>query len=631
MPKILATVKKRPELFIGLLLLGACIFVYQTSGMLTLASTDNVPHTLLAFNWLENHTLNLDNFRDSYLLSRGDADPHYFSEAPNGHLTSTYPIGTALVSFPLYLFFFIYLKVTALFQSLGGQSSNLLDLTNPDFDQTRRFFGRLAGTICSAVSVLLLYLGLRLKFNRTIALLATFTYAFATNTWVLGSQDLRQHTVSNLLLAALMLCLLKTNRVTGRHRKTLLLTAGIFCGLLPSVRLTSAIFAAAAIAYAVYVYRKECLYLLVGLLSIVPNWIWNSYYFGLENFSRGGYLRQFEAGASSYDLTINYIISAFLGQLISPSDGLFVFSPVLLFALLGCYMAYRQFRQVEQRDSHDELLLLGLALACLGLFLHYCIYKPWDGGSGSYGPRFLMDVLPVACFLIGYALHFLTASPAFPQRLTQLLLPLFLLTLLWSTAIQTLGAFTDTNWGKVPLPLLSQPQRRWSLADSQIERHFHNFLVRAAPPIRDPQAYGQELAGQLERLELVKRNGQSDPIGPQLNLRVGARRILQATVKNTGESTWFGYQTALEDRGETRLNFRLFDQTGKQMKLQQPDLFISGSPQPGESAAAIGQILFPKKPGTYRLEIALIMAGFEQDFASKPLHELTLVLKPRER
>jgi hypothetical protein len=585
--------------------------------LITLQSNDNIPHALLAFNWLENHTLNFDNFRGSH-LSAADAEPYYFDAAPNGHLTSTYPIGTSIVSFPLYVLFFIYLKLAGLIGS--GDSSALLHLTSPEFDITRRFCAKLAGTICTALSVVLFYLSLRFKFSRVIALLTAFTYAFATTSWALNSQDLRQHTVANLLLTGLILALFKVDRTAGKQRHLLLFIAGCFCGLLPSVRLTSAIFVAAAIVYAVYVYRKQSLYLLLGLPSIGLNWLWNSYYFGLANFSRGGYLKQFESGASSYKFSLQYFTDAFWGQIIGPSDGLFVFSPVLLFAIPGFYVAFRR------RAGNDEKLILCLGLACLGLFLHYCFYAPWDGGAGSYGPRFLTDILPVACFLVGYALDAITHS----RKLVRLL-PLFLLTLLLSTVIQTIGAFSDTAWGKVPLPLITYPQRRWGLEDTHIERNFRNLIARIAPPIRDPQTYTQQLAGKLNTIEIMRKQDRTvQPIPDQWVVRPGARIILKANLTNTGQVGWFGYQTGLEDQGETRLQAKLINQAGQTVKFRQDNLFISGTPQPGETATALGLLSFPRKPGDYQLQIGLIIEGKEKATAGKPplyTHSVTITPK----
>lgn len=619
--------KKFPEAVICLLLFAACVLVYQLNGQIGLASNDNIPHTLLAFNWLENGTLNFDNFRDSYLFVGETNTPYYFSEAPNGHLTSTYPIGTSIVTFPLYLLFFIYLKLVGLVQALGGDSSALaLNLTDESFNETRHFFGKLAGTLCSALSVVLFYLSLRLKFNQPVALLTSFTYAFATTTWALNSQDLRQHTVSNLLLTGLMLCLLKANRTTGRSRHILLVVAGCFCGLLPSVRLTSAIFAAAAIVYSVYIYRRESIYLLLGLPSILLNWMWNSYYFGLANFGRGGYSQQFESGASSYNFSPPHIIEAFFGQLISPSDGLFIFSPVLLLAIPGFYLVFRR------RAGADEKLVLCLAFACIGLFLHYCIYAPWDGGGDSYGPRFLTDILPVVCFLVGYSLDAILAKlPPRSFRITPLL-AVFLLTLFLSTAVQSVGAFTDVSWGKVPLPLINNPQRRWYLTDSQIERHSRNLIAQIASPIHDSELYLQQLNGKLDQLETIRRNGTIETIGDRWTVRTGTKRVLRASLTNTGQSTWFGYQTGLEEQGETRLYLRMFNAAGNPVRLKQDNLYISGRPQPGERATAIGQIIAPTKPGDYRVVLWLIAEGLEEAVESKPpLHEFTLTVLPRQK
>lgn len=613
--------RKISELVVCLLIFATCVFVYQVNRLLTLTSSDNIPHALLAFNWLENHTLNFDNFRDSFHY-QGEV-PYFFSEAPNGHLTSTYPIGTAIITFPLYLIFFLYLKLIALLH-MGDQASLSLNLTSQEFAETRRFFGKLAATICSAFSVVLFYLSLRLKFSRAIALLTAFTFAFATATWVLGSQDLRQHTAANLLLTGLILCLFKIDRTTGKSRKLLLIIAGCFCGLLPSIRLTSAIFSAAAIVYVVYVYRKQSVYLLIGLPSILLNWIWNSYYFGLENFSRGGYSKLFEVGSASYKFSFDYFLGAFLGQLISPSSGLFVFSPVLLFAIPGFYFVFRH------RAGNDEKLLICLTFASAGLFLHYCFYAPWDGGGDSYGSRFLMDTLPVVCFLIAYVLDWATSHVLLQRRVIyRSVLPLFLLTLLGSTAVQTIGAFSDAAWSKIPLPLINAPERRWSLADSRIQRHWGNLLARAVPPIPDPGLYRQQLNGKVDRVEAIRRDGTVETISNRLAIRAGGKPDLKVTLTNIGKSPWFGYQTGIRGQGETRLFVSLSNATGQPVQLKQEYLYISGTPQSGEQTTAIGQIIFPRKPGEYQARLELTVEGMEDDLKLQPLYTFNVTVKPR--
>lgn len=107
--KIRTLIQKRPQAWIALLIFCTCVFVYLANGE-TISSTDNVSSSVLAFNWLDNHSLNFDIFRDGYLYRTdtkhgANGIPHFFVEAANGHLSSTYPIGNVILTFPLYFLF----------------------------------------------------------------------------------------------------------------------------------------------------------------------------------------------------------------------------------------------------------------------------------------------------------------------------------------------------------------------------------------------------------------------------------------------------------------------------------------------------------------------------------------------
>lgn len=101
--------KQKPLALTCLLIFLACCAVYLVNSRV-FSSNDNIPHTLLAFNWLENQTLHFDNFTNSHFFKDCqlcfNGVPYFFQEAPNGHITSSYPIGAAIVTFPLYLLFF---------------------------------------------------------------------------------------------------------------------------------------------------------------------------------------------------------------------------------------------------------------------------------------------------------------------------------------------------------------------------------------------------------------------------------------------------------------------------------------------------------------------------------------------
>ncbi|MBD3886193.1 hypothetical protein IFO70_31355 [Phormidium tenue FACHB-886] len=600
--QIRTVLASRSQAATGLLIFVACVFVYLINGRTTLTSSDNIVHTLLAFNWLENHALNFDVFRDSYLY-QGGGIPFYFVEAPNGHLSSRYPIGTAIVSFPLYVIFFIYLKLLALFQSLGsGVPSDLLDIASKDFDGYRRSFGKLAATLSSAFTVVLFYLSVRLKFNQAVALITTFTFAFATGTWAIASQDLRQHTISNLLLVSLMLCLMKAARTNGSSRRPLLWIAGIFCGLLPGVRLTSAVFAVAIAIYVVYVYRREAFFFLLGLPSVLLNLAWNFYFFGVDNFLIGGYIKHLEQQPVSYSFEPKQVLWSAAGILFSPSDGFFFFSPVLLFGLYGAYRVFKT------RAGRDEQLLLCLTFACLALYLHCCFYLFWIGGTDSFGSRLMTDTLPVVCFLVGYFL--IDLMQAFDrQRVARVVLALFIASLMVSTAVETVGAFTQTSWGSSPLQLGVNKNRIWNLEDNQINRHFRNLVAQVAKPIKDRKNYLRGFQGKIEQVKL-NENDSWRPLGSPLTVRPKQRKILQASLNNTGTSQWYGYETGMESLGETKIKISFVNSQGETITMRAGDkLYISGTPQAGERAEAIGSVLFPDQPGKYQLKLTLFADG----------------------
>lgn len=623
--KLRSFFKQRPQAAIAILVFSICVFVYLSNNDAILISNDNVPTTLQALNWIQNHSFNLDNFRNSSFYQVLDEEPYFLTEAPNGHLVSTYPIGSAFVTFPLYLITFLGLKISIFFQSLFTSSSaNLPDLASLDFEPYRKGLTKVVATLCTAFSVVIFYLIVRLKFQQATAFIITFLFAFATSTWVLCSQDVRQHTVSNLLVLSIIFCLFKANRFQANrsHKKrqdVMLLLAGIFCGLLPGVRLTSGIFSAATFAFVLYTYRKESLFFLLGLPSVLINITWNIYFFGLKGWLSGGYSQMFDAGASSYKISFPYFTEAFLGQLISPSDGLLIFSPVLLFAFPGAFLVFKR------RSGKDEQLIVCLTLACLGLFLHYCFYVPWTGGSGSFGARFLSDTVPILCLLIAYFFDELIQSIATWRKwVHRLVFSTFLVLLLLSTFVQTVGAFTRTDWGTVPVPILTSRSRLWQFRDSQIERHTRNLLAQIHSPIANPETYVENLAGSIDRLEWIRKNGTAVPIDQTLTMRRNYQRILRLQLKNTGQSEWYGYENGMVNLGETQIRVLFYNETGERIKLKSSGIFISGNIKPGETVEAIGRVNFPRRKGTYEARFVLLASGMEdtEDIAEESQRQL---------
>jgi hypothetical protein len=615
----------------------ACVFVYAMNGRVDLNSSDNVTNTLLGFNWLQNHTLNFDAFRDSYLY-RGGGIPFYFIESPTGHLSARFPIGPALVTFPLAVLYYAALKLAAGFDWITGGIFNLFpagfpDVASEDFATYRQGFSKFAATVSTALTVVFFYLSTRLKFSPSVAAVSTFVFAFATGSWPICSQDLRQHTISNLLLAGVMLCLLKVERSEGKRRKQLLFLAGVFCGILPSARITSALFSAVIFLYVILTYRKEAVFFLLGLPSVLFHFGWNLYYFGWNNLIVGGYISHIEKHPSSYAWTFEQFRSGSLGLLLSPSNGILVFSPVLLFAIPG---AYRLLRVWKREKGRDEMLLLCMTAAIFVLYLQFCFYLIWLGGNDSFGSRFLADTLPISCFLIAYFLADLAPKLHRNWQGARFLFALFLASLMLSTLIQTVGAFTQTNWKSSPMPATERNGRLWALQDSKIERHTRNLLAKFNKPIRDRKTYLAGFQGVVESVRWVELDGDEVPVGDRPRVRSGQRRQLKLILRNTGSSPWFGYQAGIEKMGEAKIRLRFYDAKGEDKTPRIGNqLYVSGQAsgqtQPSEVTFATGQVAFPSEPGEYQLAFWLIADGIsalDQESPPTYIHPITVLPRP---
>jgi len=105
----------------------------------------------------------------------------------------------------------------------------------------------------------------------------------------------------------------------------------------------------------------------------------------------------------------NFLLSALAGILISPSRGLFIFSPIFILTFAGSLYYFKALRG-------NPLFLTVISWFILHIYLISC-WGMWWGG-GSFGYRLLTDVLP-ALVLIS-----ILVVKQFPHQLTELYRPL---------------------------------------------------------------------------------------------------------------------------------------------------------------------------------------------------------------
>jgi hypothetical protein len=548
------------RLFASLAIFAATLAIYMANGE-TISSYDTVPNTVFAYNLIEHGALDFDRFRGTAIARLGGG--YAFVEAPNAHLNSVFPIGTAFLTLPLYAALYV--------------AAPPGDITAASFELRRQADEKRVAATVAAASAAMLFLCASLLGTALQAALATFVYALATGVWMTASQGLWQHGPVCLVTLVLIYALLRAERAAApRARLAWLVLAGACAGFLPVIRPTALLFSAAGSAYAVAVFRRTSWpYWLAAAAAIAPGLAWN---LGAFHTPSGGYA----INLAAYDFTLPDIAVAFAGLLVSPSRGLFVFAPIVAFSVVGALRAART-------GGAGARLVLWMALASCALLANYACTQIWQGGD-CYGPRFLTDAMPAAALLLVYAVPSSVAGVCAFALLTA-----------YSLGVQAVGAWggaAGARWNGVPLEIARDPARVWQLRDSQIERNARATYYHIIPdyPARGA-AYAAGFAGR------VAAAGPGS--APLAGIR-GGQIDLAATVQNTGTSPWYGYRSAVYN-GEAQVRVRIRDAHGN--PAGESVLYVAESPRPGESAHALGMIDLPRSPGTYTAALDMIAFG----------------------
>ena len=368
-------------------------------------SGDSVPAALLPLEVILHGNINLDAWQPFLANAYGGSAPSL--HVRNGHYYSAYPIVQPLLLTPLY---------TPLLLVPGIRSWPV-----PTLVLLARVLEKLMASLIAAASVaFLLLLLLRLTTPRRALLLAA-VYGFATNVWSTSSQALWQHGASQLAIVLSLLCLAIFQKRGGWKAAA---GAGLFAALSAAMRPTDVLFFAASFAVLLWLDRRARLLAWYASFGAVIGGTLALY--NLETFGnlRGGYAQAFD-GAFWPGLA---------GLTVSPSHGLFVYSPVLLFALAGAYFCRRRC---------SPILLIALLFSVAHVLL-YAKWPIWWGGD-CYGPRLLADVLPALVLLMLPALSWVGRHRPLKAA--------FAAALVFSIAVQWIGVFSFPLGFRPPEPL----------------------------------------------------------------------------------------------------------------------------------------------------------------------------------
>lgn len=398
------------------LLLGLfCLLVYNAN-LRQIGAGDTVPARYLPLILWHQGTLDLD--ANARMVAHGHAtvenrnrpavaggqvtyfEPwaYWMIRTPQNRLASVYPVVTPLLVAPLYLPAVMWLDAHGWEQ--------------PQIDRAAELMEKLSASILAAFATILMYLVLRRDGTRWGLLLA-LAFAFGTNTWMISSQALWQHGTGELLIAlALLLVISQTSPL-----RTALL--GAVCVLMAANRPPDALIAGAMVLFIVWSRGRHALWLLAG--AAVPLAALLYYNLNFIGHVGGGYALAKPHNNNFFQLDW----SGVPGLLVSPTRGLLVFSPFLVFIPVGLMQ--------RLRAPRTKGLAVALGVAVVAQVLLYS-QADWRAGV-SWGPRWLTDMLPILVWML---------APA-PLVLRPLARGLLILAMLASVGVQAIGAFWYTK------------------------------------------------------------------------------------------------------------------------------------------------------------------------------------------
>ena len=387
-------------------------------------SSDVKPAALLPFLILKHHTLYFD------AVIPHISDPQYgwgslFNLVyVNGHYLSAYPIVTPVLLIPVYI---IHMLLIMVFPG-GWEYYSVLSKS--------------CASLLVATAVMLFYMVCNRMFEKRTAIITTIVFAFGTLTWAVSSQTLWQHDSSELLLVIAILCIVKNEQEENIRNFVILGVAG---GLLLFNRPPDFIMFIPVLYY-VWLHRENIYAFLFWFsVSAVPFLIYNITMFG-SIF--GGYDNIAVAYSTSTFPVVNSVISL-MTLLISPNRGLFVYSPVLLFAIWGVWKCKNK-------------VLLWFVPVCFLTAYFYSVHLDNLAGGWCYGPRYLCALLPVLCLFVGYAI----------EKMDRKWWAVFTVLLVFSICVQAIGAwgYPFSEWNQ--RSDLTDRSRVWDTQDIQIVDSF---------------------------------------------------------------------------------------------------------------------------------------------------------------
>jgi hypothetical protein len=362
-----------------------------------------------------------------------DNVPDAFTRAVEGGRVSIYPVLPPLLAAP---FFFVFGLVFEL--NLAGLQAA----------------GKLCAALIAAASVGLFAVSFAGRATKGKALLSALVFGLGTNVYS-TAEALWQHPFVILFIVIALRAFELIESSPDGNSGPAAMVAGLGLSLAAASR--PAAIPMCGVLFAFLIYRlggRAKAALIVAAIPAALTLLYNTTYFGSP----------FGFGRSLEGRFMQAFPESMAGLLISPARGLFIFTPIALFALWELAL-----------QSRHTVLARALLAAVVTHFVFISAWNEWHGGE-SFGPRLLTDMLPALFFYLPGAL---TRWPVFGAVLGAV-----------SIAVQLVGGFTyDYRWERLHQRGQEFDRALWSWRDSPIA-----FALREGVMIQGhPEIEGRRL------------------------------------------------------------------------------------------------------------------------------------------
>jgi hypothetical protein len=412
--------------------IGLVVFVCYNANGREIGSYDTQPVKYTLYQLVAHRTFELDS-----ILARRPAlgERMAFALARDGHVRSAHSVLPAV---------------------LGWLPSELLKTTRlvPLRRSNSAIFAKASASLLVTLAVVFVFFAARRRTDDPWAALIAIGFGLGTNAWPAASQALWGHESVLFGLALATMCLAPPTPHVKPWRLWLA-AAGLGIAGASRYQVAPAVLLLSAGLLARAKQTRDAASLLPVALSASAAIGLNLLWFGHPL----GAMAQFEAAVH---LKIHGVSGPFsaapwagaLGLLFSPSRGLLVFSPVVLVAVAGLGAAWREGWRSDVRWC---------ALAAGTQFCAYAWYSVWWGGH-TYGPRYLIDLLPL--------LVPLASAGTLRLRTTRAARALAGAALAWSITLAATGAFCypAEAWNTSPVSVDLNHGRLWDWRDPQFAR-----------------------------------------------------------------------------------------------------------------------------------------------------------------